>query len=124
MPYYQNFDLRVDGAVIPPPSGYSFTEADLTENSTRNGKGVASWDVVRQNVGSIDLTWEGLDGDRLQQVVAAIRGKKSFSVHFFNPLTGVHETRTFYAGDRAAQLSRYVSAMKYWATITVPFVEV
>ncbi|MEM5768111.1 MAG: DUF6711 family protein, partial [Bacillota bacterium] len=113
-----------DGSVIPPPSGYTFTEADLTENSKRNAQGVASWDVVRQNVGNLDLTWENIDGDRLKQVVAAIRGKKSFAVTFFNPLTGNHETRTFYAGDRSAQLARYVSAVKYWASLTVPFVEV
>ena len=124
MPYFDNFDLRVDNTVLPPPSGYSFNEADLVENSTRNGKGIASWDVVRQNVGSLELTWDNLDGDRLKQVIAAIRGKKSFSVHFFNPLTGQHETRTFYAGDRASQLARYVSAVKYWASVTIPFTEV
>ena len=124
MPYFENFDLRIDGTVLPPPSGYSFNEADLVENSNRNGKGKASWDVVRQNVGAIELTWDNLDGARLQQVIRAIRSKKSFRVHFFNTLTGQHETREFYAGDRASQLSRYVSSLKYWATLSVPFTEV
>jgi hypothetical protein len=120
----ENFGLRVDGTLIPPPSGYSFTEADIVENSFRNSAGYASWDVVRQNVASISLTWENLDGVRLRQIVTAIRGKKQFNATCFNPLTGNMETRTFYAGDRAAELARFVSASSYWATLTVPFVEV
>jgi len=122
--HYDNFDFRIDGTVLPPPSGYNYNEADLVENSTRNGKGFASWDVVRQNVGNLELSWDNLDGDRLKQVIRAIRGKKSFNVHFFNTLTGDHETRVFYSGDRATQLARYVSAVKYWATLTIPFTEV
>lgn len=118
------FGLKINGADIPPPSEYTFTEADLVVNSERNAKGYANWDVVRQNVGSLDLTWSNLDGDRLTAVVAAIRGKKSFQATFFNPLTKQMETRTFYAGDRSAQLARFISAQRYWATLTVPFVEV
>ena len=121
---FANFNLRVDGSVIPPPSGYSFTESDLVENSERNANGFARWDVIRTNVGQISLTWDRLDGDRLQQVISAIRGKKEFSCTFFNPLTGSHETRTFYSGDRAAELTRYISAVNYFATLTVPFIEV
>lgn len=118
------FGLQIDGISIPPPSSYNFTEADLVINSERNAQGYASWDVVRQNVGSINLTWDNLDGVRLTQVINAIRSKKTFTVTFFNPLIGKMETREFYAGDRAAELSRFVSAQTYWATITIPFVEV
>ena len=122
--YWNNFNLRVDGVVIPPPSAYTFEEADLTANSTRNAAGYASWDVVRQNVGNLTLTWERLDGERLRAVALAIRSKKSFRVTFFNPLTGGHETREFYAGNRSAELARYISAVQYWATLSIPLVEV
>lgn len=124
MTNYENFNLRIDGAVIPPPSGYSFTEADLVENSTRNGAGYLSWDVVRQNLGRLDLSWDNLDGERLQHVIQAIRSKKKFNATFFNLFTGEYETREFYAGDRASELARFVNASKYWASLTVPFVEV
>jgi len=122
--YYENFNLRIDGTVIPPPSGYGFSEADLVENSNRNADGYLSWDTVRQNVGKLDLTWDNLDGGRLQAVIAAIRGKKKFMATFFNPNTGDWETREFYAGDRATQLARFISAARYYASLTVPFVEV
>lgn len=122
--FFENFGLRIDSIVIPPPSGYSYTEADLVENSGRNAAGYAHWDVVRQNVASINLTWENLDGERLRQVIAVIRNKKQFQVTCFNPLTGQHETRTYYSGDRAVELSRYISALEYWGSLTVPFVEV
>jgi hypothetical protein len=121
---YETFGLRIDGALIPPPSGYTYTEADIVANSFRNSAGYASWDVVRQNVANISLTWEKLNGTRLRQVIAAIRGKKQFEVTCFNPMTGNMETHTFYSGDRAAELARFVSASHYWATLTVPFVEV
>ena len=122
--FYTNFDLRIDGVTIPPPSGYSFTESDLVQNSHRNAAGKAVWDVIRQNVGQLELTWAKLDGDRLTQVVQALRGKKVFQVNFFNPLTGQRETRQFYPGDRAAELARFVNSQKYFSSLTVPFVEV
>jgi hypothetical protein len=119
-----NFGLKIDGALIPAPSGYRFIEADLFENSFRNGAGRASWDLVRQNVANINLTWNNLDGERLQAVIAAIRGKKQFALTALNPLTGQLETRTYYAGERSAELARYVSSMQYWTSLTIPFVEV
>ena len=118
------FDIRIEGTEIPPPSGYSFTESDLVINSQRNARGYANWDVVRQNVGSLDLTWDNLDGERLTQVISAIRGRKKFSVRFFNIGTGSWENRIFYSGDRSMELARYISAIQYWASLTVPFVEV
>lgn len=118
------FDLKIDGVDLPVPSAYSFTEADLVENSTRNASGYASWDVVRYNVGSLQLTWENASRERLTQIISAIRSKKKFSVTFLNPNTGEVETREFYAGDRANEMSRYISALKYWASLSVTFVEV
>lgn len=118
------FPLKIDGADLPNPSSYTFIERDLVENSSRNAAGYASWDVVRQNVGEINITWENVSGTKIQQIVSAIRGKKSFSCTFLNTNTGQTETRTFYAGDRANELARYVSTLQYWSTLTVPFVEV
>lgn len=119
-----SFTLKIDGADIPAPSGYSFTESDLVENSTRNAQGYASWDVVRQNVGNLSLTWENAGRDKIVQIISAIRSKKKFSCTFLNTNTGEVETRTFYAGDRANELVHYISALSYWSTLTVPFVEV
>lgn len=118
------FPLAIDGIDLPAPSGYSFTESDLVENSTRNAAGVAVWDVVRYNVGNINITWENVDRDKIVKITSAIRSKKHFSVTFLNTNTGQVETRTFYAGDRANELVKYISALEYWATLTVPFVEV
>lgn len=118
------FGLKIEGVEIPPPSGYSFVEADLVVNSQRNASGYVSFDVVRENVGSIDLTWDKLDGERMQQIVNAIRGKKTFNATFFNPNTGQMETRKFYAGDRSNELARFISTQKYWSSLSVPFVEV
>lgn len=118
------FGLKVDGADLPAPSGYSFTEYDLVENSTRNANGLASWDVVRQNVGRLDLKWENVNRGKITQIISAIRGKKTFRATFLNTNTGQVETRVFYAGDRASELARYVSALEYWASLSVPFVEV
>lgn len=116
--------LKIDGVNIPSPTSYSFTESDLVENSTRNAAGYASWDVVRYNVGKIDLTWENADRGKITRICNAIRSKKKFNVTFANTNTGQVETREFYSGDRANELVRYVSALKYWSSLSVPFVEV
>ena len=117
--------LKIDGVNIPSPTSYSFTESDLVENSTRNAAGYASWDVVRYNVGKIDLTWENAGtGVKLHGYAMLFRSKKKFNVTFANTNTGQVETREFYSGDRANELVRYVSALKYWSSLSVPFVEV
>ena len=119
-----SFPLRIDGVDLPAPSGYKFTEADLVTNADRNDAGYANWDVVRSNVGRLDLTWNNLSRDKITQIVSAIRSKKTFKCTFLNTNIGQIETREFYAGDRANELAKYVSALDYWATLTVPFIEV
>lgn len=116
--------LKIDGVNIPSPTAYSFTESDLVENSTRNAAGYASWDVVRYNVGKLDLTWENAGRDEVVQIISAIRSKKKFNCTFLNTLTGQVETREFYSGDRASELAKYASALSYWSSLTIPFVEV
>lgn len=118
------FELKIDGVQLPAPSGYSFTESDLVENSNRNASGYANWDVVRYNVGALNMTWENANREKITQIIGAIRSKKKFAVTFLNPNTGQVETRQFYAGDRANELARYVSALSYWSKLTIPFVEV
>jgi hypothetical protein len=118
------FELKIDGVALPAPSGYSFTESDLVVNSERNAAGYASWDLVRSNVGSLNITWENVSREKVVKIIAAIRGKKTFRATFLNTNTGNMETRTFYAGDRANELVRYVSSLSYWSSLTIPFVEV
>lgn len=118
------FPIQIDGAPIPPPSSYSFSETDLVANSERNASGYANWDVVRTNVGNLELEWANLDAGRLAQIVSVIRGRKTFDATFFNSITARWETRTFYAGDRAAKLLRYISCQQFVTTLSVPFIEV
>ena len=118
------FNLKIDGVELPTPSTYSFTESDLVENSTRNAAGKATWDVVRYNVGTLNLTWENADRGKIVSICNAIRSKKTFKCTFLNTNTGQLETREFYAGDRANELVKYVSALNYWGTLTVPFIEI
>lgn len=119
-----SFTLKIDGVDLPAPSTYSFTERDLTQNSSRNANGIASWDVVRYNVGEINLSWTNVHQSKVQQICSTIRSKKSFAVTFLNTNIGLVETRTFYAGDRANELVKYISALEYWSSLTIPFVEV
>jgi hypothetical protein len=118
------FGMRIDGAEIPPPSSYTFYERDLVTNSHRNARGTAVWDIVRRNVGELELTWENIGGERLRAVMSAARGKTRLNVRFFNPGTGGWEMRAFYPGDRAMALARYIKASDYWASLTVSFVEI
>lgn len=119
-----SFPLQIDGVDLPAPSTYKFSEADLVTNANRNDAGYANWDVVRFNVGRLDLTWEGLSRNDIARIVSAIRNKQKFRCTFLNTNTGQVETREFYPGDRATELAKYVSALEYWATLTVPFIEV
>ena len=119
-----DFPLQIDGVQLPAPSGHKYREADLVENSSRNAAGYATWDVVRYNVGSLDLTWKAIGRGEIMQIAAAIRSKKHFNVTFLNPYTGNVETRSFYSGDRESELLQYISTLDYWSSLTIPFVEV
>ncbi len=119
-----SFPLQIDGVDLPAPSSYKFTEADLVTNADRNDAGYANWDVVRFNVGRLDLTWENVSRDKIAVIATVIRSKKTFRCSFLNTNTGQVETREFYSGDRANELVKYVSALEYWSTLTVPFIEV
>lgn len=119
-----SFPLKIDGIDIPAPSGYLFREAEFVENSNRNDAGYANWDVVRFNVGRIDLTFKNVGREQNIQISSAIRNKKKFQCTFLNTNIGQVETRQFYSGDRANELANYVSTLEYWSTLTVPFVEV
>ena len=116
--------IKINGTDIPPPSKYSYTERDLVQNSGRNANGVANWDVVRFNVGELSLSWENVSRDKIIKICNAIRNQKTFEVTFLNTLSGSVETRTFYAGDRANELVKYVSSLNYWGSLALPFVEV
>ena len=119
-----SFPLQIDGVDLPAPSAYKFSEADLVTNANRNDAGYANWDVVRFNVGRLDLTWENVSRDKITKIVSVIRSKKTFRCSFLNTNTGQVETREFYSGDRANELVKYVSALEYWSVLTVPFIEV
>jgi hypothetical protein len=119
-----SFPLQIEGVDLPAPSGYKFNEADIVTNADRNDAGYANWDVVRFNVGRLDLTWENVSRDKIVQIVSAIRNKQKFRCTFLNLNTGEVETREFYSGDRANELVKYVSALDYWASLTIPFIEV
>ena len=79
-----SFPLQIDGVDLPAPSAYKFSEADLVTNANRNDAGYANWDVVRFNVGRLDLTWEGLSRDDIARIVSAIRNKQKFRCTFLN----------------------------------------
>jgi len=119
-----SFPLEIEGVDLPSPATYTFSEFTLSENFSRNAQGYASWDVVRANVGRLDLTWDKLHREQIAQIVAIIREKRTFRCTFLNTNTGEIETREFYAGDRVNEIARYVSALDYWSTLTVPFIEV
>lgn len=119
-----SFPLKVEGVQFPSPATYGFTEFTLMENFERNNAGYANWDVVRPNIGRLDLVWDKVHKDEIVQIVGVIRSKKSFYATFLNSNTGEMETREFYAGDRANEMARFISVLDYWSNLTVPFVEV
>ena len=94
----------------------------MTENKAQNAMGIRIG-VVRSGVGELTLSWQNISREQAVLIANSIAGNNALSVTFLNPLSGVVETKSFYVGDRAIEISKYVSALEYWGTLSIPFTE-
>lgn len=100
--------LKIDSVTLPAPSTYKVKRSDLdSEATTRNSEGILLRDRVREGVYRIDVSWAGLEHSDYITVANALSPAK-LTVEFFDPNSATTKTAEMYAGDRDAELVKYV----------------
>ena len=94
--------IKYIGSTAPPiepmKDGYRITKSDLYSDETGRSSetGTLIQYLVRKNVYSIELTYEGTDSQIAQ--IEALINSANFSVEFLD--SGTYVTKTMYASDR------------------------
>lgn len=103
--------LTVDGTVLPNPSVYDPTYADLdSSNSYTSETGVLNRDMIRSNHRTIAVEWSKLKLSELQTILRSVSDndslKPSFELKYFDLYSGTFKTGKFYATDRGVKSKR------------------
>jgi hypothetical protein len=112
--------LVIGGVTVVAPKSFTVDLVDLdSDNSNRNAKGVLLRDRIRQ-MRKLECEWGPLTGAEIKAILVAVN-LAGVSVTYPDPYTGGDETRTFYAGDRAAPFYDWVK--KQWMGLKMDLVE-
>lgn len=103
--------LTVDGVVLPNPSTYDPTYADLdSSNSYTSETGILNRDMIRGNHRTIAVEWSKLKLSELQIILRSVSDdnslKPSFQLKYFDLYSGTFKTGKFYATDRGVKSKR------------------
>ena len=97
--------VSIGGFHFPEPSAYRATSATVV-NSARNAEGKMIGAVIRKDIAKIEISWKYLDADKWAEILTLFADSFTNEVKFLNQTTNKRETRTFYVGDRSADMWR------------------
>lgn len=101
-----DFQLKVDGVLMPCPSGFSWGLQDIS--AAESGR-TEDTTMHKNRVGQkrkISLQWNAIDFATSSTILRAFN-PEYVEVYYPDPLAGRYETRTFYVGDRTAPFKYY-----------------
>lgn len=115
--------ITVDGVEMPCPSTFSWGLQDISASES----GRTEDTVMHKNrVGQkrkLSLGWTGKDWQTTSQIMQAFN-PEYITVKYPDMLSGQHETRKFYVGDRTAPVKWWWVGNQRTETITFDIIEV
>lgn len=132
-------EAGTDGIKIPNPSSYSVTMIDIDLNSNRATSGLLDRNVVRRNVYSIACSWDWLNDEQLDKLLAACvttsNDTPDFDLTFRNPLhkldtgslvteTGYTKKTVYVEGTRTANLIATADDGKDYWSVSLTFIDI
>ena len=97
--------VSIGGFDFPEPSTYRGTTSTIVD-SARNVSGYVVGAVVRADVAKIEMSWKYLTAVQWARILSLFASSFYNDVRFLNQTTNRYETRTFYVGDRSADMWR------------------
>ena len=112
----------VDGVSIRTPSSYSVEIEDVSAaNAGRTEDAVMHKETVT-TLTKISCSWNGLTFEQATEILARFpKGQEYFRVEFFDIELGGFTTKTFYVGNRTADM--YSGVLKIWNNLSFSLIE-
>ena len=116
--------IQINGQEIAKyPIGFQVVILDLddAEATVRTADGTLTRDriaVKRQ----IEMVWNTLTWDELSTILQAMSGV-FFDLYYPDPMSGIHETKTFYVGNRSSPVAFQSNGVLLWENLQLTLVE-
>lgn len=114
--------IRVDGVVLPSPSGFSWGKSDISGADA----GRTEDTIMHKNrIGSkrkLHLEWQNTDVATTAAILQAFE-PEYVQINYPDALAGTYQTRTFYTGDQSAPLRAWTRNYKRYQTVSFDVIE-
>lgn len=119
---YMSNSIKFNNIEITAPKVFKPSFKDLdSDKSTRNANGVLNRDRIRAAMRTLHFEWGPLTLPEISTILQAIN-PAGISVYYPDPMDGVWETRTVYAGDRSTD-ALYDFDSSLWNGLSFDLVE-
>lgn len=114
--------LEVDGVAVKCPSDLTWGLQDVSKSDAgRTNNALMHKNRIAQKR-MISLSWKGLTPQECHRIVLAFN-PEYIQVRYWDALDGDMVTRTFYVGDRTAQLATWTKDKKVYRDISFDIIE-
>lgn len=115
--------ISINGVKIRTPSSFQWGLQDLSsENSGRTQDGIAHKDRIAQKR-KLSCGWNGIRREDAAVILQAVNADIFMEITYPDAMSGKDETRTFYVGDRTAQMHSWTVDNKLYNSISFDFIE-
>lgn len=116
--------IKIEGVSVKDPSSFSWNLMDLSseDGTGRTLSGTATKDVVAQKR-KLSIVWNNIDKEYAETILKQVNSKVFLSVTYPDAMTGTNITKTFYIGDRKADMEIWSATKKIYKTLSFDFIE-
>ena len=113
--------LKVDGVVLPTPSGYVPSLEEISK-AERNANGTMIKEVIAYKA-KLEVTWKMLQQTEMTKLMN-VKKKNFFHLEYIDLETGRPKTGTFYAGTPTANAMNFKNGrVDKWLDVKMNFIE-
>lgn len=116
--------IKIEGVSVKDPSSFPWNLMDLSseDGTGRTLAGTATKDVVAQKR-KLSLTWSNIGKNDAETILKLANNKVFLSVTYPDAMTGTNLTKTFYVGDRKADMEIWSPTKKIYKTLSFDLIE-
>lgn len=115
--------LMVGEEVIPQPFSYSWSLQDVSAPSAGRTEDALMWKETVAKKRKLQLSWKTKSTEDTRKIIKAFSDNEYINVRYFDMLDNAYEWRTFYVGDREADVKIWWTGRHLINTISFDLIE-
>ena len=115
--------LMVGEEVIPQPFSYSWSLQDVSAPSAGRTEDALMWKETVAKKRKLQLSWKTKSTEDTRKIIKAFSDSEYINVRYFDMLDNAYEWRTFYVGDREADVKIWWTGQHLINTISFDLIE-